>query len=91
MNMENLNYEFFDNCSSLSDAARKIFGRDNYRDCEKIKLLAKKYDFDMITMRGIETIDEYGQKCWFLPNDRKTYSYEEAKRAMDEYNQSHKD
>lgn len=44
--MENLNYEFFDNCSSLSDAARKIFGRDNYRDCEKIKLLAKKYDFD---------------------------------------------
>lgn len=42
----------------------------------------------MITMRGIETTDEYGQICWFLPNDRKTYSYEEAKRALDEYNQS---
>ena len=25
----------------------------------------------MITMRGLETTDEYGQKCWFLPNDRK--------------------
>ena len=43
----------------------------------------------MITMKGIETTDEYGERCWFLPNDRKTYSYEEAKRAMDEYNKSH--
>lgn len=41
----------------------------------------------MITMRGIETTDEYG----LLPNDRKTYYYEEAKRALDEYNQSCKD
>ena len=32
-----IDYEFFDNCSSLCDAARKIFGRDNYRDCEKIR------------------------------------------------------
>lgn len=46
MNMENLNYDFFDNCSSLSDAARKIFGKDNYRDCEKIKKIAKEYNFD---------------------------------------------
>lgn len=44
--MENLNFEFFDNCTSLNDAAKKIFGRDNYRDCEKIKLLAKEYNFD---------------------------------------------
>jgi hypothetical protein len=44
----------------------------------------------MITMKGIETTDTYGQKCWFLPNDRRTYSYEEAKRALNEYNQSHK-
>lgn len=44
-----------------------------------------------ITMRGIETKDEYGQTCWYLPNDRTTYSYEEAKRALDEYNASHKD
>lgn len=42
-----------------------------------------------ITMRGIETEDEYGERCWFLPNDRKTYSYEEAKKALDEYNRSH--
>ena len=44
--MDDLNFEFFDNCTSLSDAARKIFGRDNYRDCEKIKLLAKEHNFD---------------------------------------------
>lgn len=46
--MENieLNYEFFNNCTSLSDAARKIFGRDNYRDCEKIKEIASNYGFD---------------------------------------------
>ena len=46
MNMDNLNFEFFNNCTSLNDAARKIFGRDNYRDCEKIKLLAEEYNFD---------------------------------------------
>lgn len=44
--MDNLNFEFFDNCTSLNDAAKKIFGRNNYRDCEKIKLLAKEYNFD---------------------------------------------
>ena len=22
----------------------------------------------MITMKGIETTDEHGQKCWFLPD-----------------------
>ena len=42
-----------------------------------------------ITMRGIETEDEYGERCWFLPSDCKTYSYEEAKKALDEYNRSH--
>ena len=41
-----------------------------------------------ITMRGIETEDEYGERCWFLPSDGKTYSYEEAKKALDEYNRS---
>ena len=35
--MDNLNFEFFDNCTSLNDAARKIFGRDNYRDCTNNK------------------------------------------------------
>lgn len=44
--MDNLNFEFFDNCTSLNDAARKIFGRDNYRDCEKVKLLALENYFD---------------------------------------------
>lgn len=44
--MEKLSYDFFDKCSSLNDAARKIFGRDNYRDCEKIKNLAKEHGFD---------------------------------------------
>lgn len=44
--MENLSFEFFNECTSLSDAARKLFGRDNYRDCEKIKLLAGQYGFD---------------------------------------------
>ena len=42
----NLSFEFFDKCTSLNDAARKIFGRDNYRDCEKIKPLASEYGFD---------------------------------------------
>ena len=46
MEMLELNFEFFDKCTSLSDAARKIFGRDNYRDCEKIKQLTSKYCFD---------------------------------------------
>ena len=46
MIMENLSFEFFDKCTSLSDAARKIFGRDKYRDCEKIKPLAEQYGFD---------------------------------------------
>lgn len=46
MDKSELNFEFFDKCTSLSDAARKIFGRDNYRDCEKIKSLASEYDFD---------------------------------------------
>ena len=41
-----LNYEFFDKCTSLSDAARKLFGRDNYRDGEKIKIISEKYGFD---------------------------------------------
>ena len=46
MEVESLTYDFFDSCVSLSDAARKIFGRDNYRDCEKIKTLALKCGFD---------------------------------------------
>ena len=41
-----INYEFFDTCTSLNDAARKIFGRDNYRDCEKIKSLCSECGFD---------------------------------------------
>ena len=44
--MENLDYTFFDKCSSLSDAARKIFGKDDYRTCEKIKTIALEYGFD---------------------------------------------
>lgn len=36
--MEKLSFEFFNECTSLSDAAKKIFGRGNYRDCEKIKI-----------------------------------------------------
>lgn len=46
MDKLDLNFEFFNECTSLSDAARKIFGRDNYRDCEKIKPLANEYGFD---------------------------------------------
>ena len=41
-----LSYEFFDTCTSLSDAARKIFEKDDYRSCEKIKKLAEDYGFD---------------------------------------------
>lgn len=44
--MENLTYDFFDNCTSLSDCARKLFNKDDYRSCEKIKVLAQKYNFD---------------------------------------------
>lgn len=46
MIMENLDYTFFDKCSSLSDAARKIFNKDDYRSCEKIKTIALEYGFD---------------------------------------------
>lgn len=46
MNELEINFEFFDSCTSLSDAARKLFGRDNYRDCEKIKKLAAECGFD---------------------------------------------
>lgn len=46
MNIEELNYEFFNQCTSLSDAARKLFNRANYRDGEKIKILANNYGFD---------------------------------------------
>lgn len=46
MDNEKVDFKFFDNCSSLSDAARKIFGRDNYRDCEKIKILSAENGFD---------------------------------------------
>lgn len=42
----NINYDFFDSCTSLNDAARKLFGRDNYRDCEKIKVLCTECGFD---------------------------------------------
>ncbi len=41
-----LSYEFFDGCISLSDAARKIFKKDDYRTCEKIKKIAANYNFD---------------------------------------------
>ena len=41
-----LSYEFFDTCTSLSDAARKIFEKDDYRSCEKIKKIAEDYGFD---------------------------------------------
>lgn len=44
--MNDINYEFFDGCTSLSDAARKLFGRSNYRDCEKIKIIASDNGFD---------------------------------------------
>ena len=44
--MDEISYEFFDNCTSLSDAARKLFGRDNYRDGEKVKKIAEEYGFD---------------------------------------------
>ena len=44
--MDNLSYNFFNECVSLSDAARKIFGKDDYRTCEKIKKIASKYNFD---------------------------------------------
>lgn len=46
MNELEINFEFFDKCTSLSDAARKIFNRDNYRDCEKIKKLTSEYGFN---------------------------------------------
>ena len=39
--MDNLSYNFFNECVSLSDAARKIFGKDDYRTCEKIKKNSK--------------------------------------------------
>lgn len=44
--MENLTYDFFDKCTSLSDCARKLFNKDDYRSCEKIKVLAKEHNFD---------------------------------------------
>lgn len=39
-------YEFFEKCTSLNDAARKIFGKTNYRLCEKIKIIALENGFD---------------------------------------------
>ena len=44
--METIDYTFFNNCVSLSDAARKIFGKDDYRSSEKIKVLSAKEGFD---------------------------------------------
>ena len=44
--MEKLTYDFFDKCTSLSDCARKLFNKDDYRSCEKIKVLAKEHKCD---------------------------------------------
>ena len=39
-------YKFFNECTSLNDAAIKIFSNDNYRKCENIKILATNAGFD---------------------------------------------
>lgn len=39
-------YEFFEKCTSLNDATKKIFGKTNYRLCEKVKKLALENGFD---------------------------------------------
>lgn len=44
--MNEYNYDFFDKCTSLNDAAKKIFNDDNYRKCEKIKILTNNVEFD---------------------------------------------
>ena len=66
MYAEKLTYDFFNECTSLSDAARKLFGRDNYRDGEKVKKLASECGFDWHIWndrRSAKTVIVKCEKC----------------------------
>lgn len=91
-------HEFFETCTSLNDAARKIFGKTNYRLCEKIKKIALENGFNWKDWHNkpIKYCKNCGKKI-ISNNKRKLFcsqscaaTYNNSKRSLNKENEKRK-